>query len=675
MNLLRFFKKEKAAEPVGNNPVVARPVIEKPASERFGKTVLPNAARVIEPDGAVHAMSEPAAPKSRSLGGNGDSHSTIAVRATPAPAAERTVALQLAELIPQIPVELLGGGAVDPAHRLIFNAAELERGMANGRPAVSLRSIYQQAPTIFTSEVAAEDTREVPLPFHKVLEQFASLQVRADQEPDADVPQVETPFLQVTLEDSEKFGTPLPAPRAVVLPPAPVAAPTPVPEAATPVAPMKIAGPSLPPVALSPNEFAQEPKPAIKMAPLAPIRLSMPDEKPAAPAPAAPAPNEPEQPKASLPVAPKLFPNGAGAPIPERVPASSGSSAPIPLPSPLAPARPATRIPFKVTPPASDLCPPPPLKLNAAEAHAPLVFSAGPRLRLSLRNVLRGIPPFQIDGSIESVPEDAKIELPFAIVQPQLSLGRVAISPAQFQAAMPEEFRSLYRLDEGGIPVSLPLPEILQNLPNESLQIREDQEDVKISQLFETPFSQKAAEDATRLNSPTGRVAKPAALAAEPKQLVASKEKAPAVSLPTPAIAPEPEPAALSELSPRAETPDAKSVVSQLSQLAGIKACAVVFSDGLSLAGNLPDEYEADALCGIAPEIMKRLDQQMSGANLGDLHSLTIYCAKAPVSFFAAGAICLAALHSTANLSPEVRDQLGRATQELARIYAQPALA
>ncbi len=35
MNLLRFFKREKAAEE--STAVLNRPLIEKPASERFGK--------------------------------------------------------------------------------------------------------------------------------------------------------------------------------------------------------------------------------------------------------------------------------------------------------------------------------------------------------------------------------------------------------------------------------------------------------------------------------------------------------------------------------------------------------------------------------------------------------------------------------------------------------------
>ena len=129
--------------------------------------------------------------------------------------------------------------------------------------------------------------------------------------------------------------------------------------------------------------------------------------------------------------------------------------------------------------------------------------------------------------------------------------------------------------------------------------------------------------------------------------------------------------AALQKVLETDEPLDAKSVVVHVSRLPGVSACAIVFSDGLSLAGNIPEEYEADALCAMAPLILKRIDEQMLGANLGALSGLTLYCAKMPVSLFASGNICLAAIHSGGEIAAEVRDRLGRTTQELARMYAQ----
>lgn len=695
LSLRKFFKKKTVDE----TPVAPAP-LEKPASERLGRTVRPNVVRAIEPETpatfaapiAPALPPAPAAPPARRTVSLGENSHLPALPKIPEPEpltpvnAERTVALRLHDLLPQIPNELLAASQVDPAQEVVFSARELEHGMANGRPAVPLRAIYQQAPGMFAHEVAPGDEREVTLPFDQVLLQFANFQIRNDQVSGEKIPEMATPFSQIAVEDNQRFETPtLPtAPATIVLPHAPAAPPPPREPIRLTIPPI-----SLPPVAppTPPNELPE-----------------------AAPSPAA-----------------ELSPNGTGAPATERVPASSGSPVPISLPAPFAPPPPA-RIPFKITPPASDLCPPPELPVLPA-ATKPLVFSDhGPRIRLSLRAIFRELPPFQFTGKLEEIPASAEIELPFAIVEPQLPLGKVAISPAQFHAAMPEEFRAFFHLDDGGLPVPLPLAEVLQHLPNESLKLRSDQEETAVIPAFETPFSQKAAEDAARFDVPAEPIAKnlqtfaepevaaapvvesaaeaPVAAPAEPEAqtpvlapaaaepeaaVVASAEveQPPAVTFAEPAraVAVEPEPAVLEpepetvaaiERTPLQaaldtdDTVDAKSVVAHVSGLAGVNACAVVFSDGLSLAGNLPPEFEADALCAMAPEILKRINEQMIGAHLGALHGVTLFCEKTPVSLFAQANICLVALHREGQLARETRAHLDLLTAELARIYQQP---
>ena len=89
------------------------------------------------------------------------------------------------------------------------------------------------------------------------------------------------------------------------------------------------------------------------------------------------------------------------------------------------------------------------------------------------------------------MPETAAIEIPFSIIEPQLSLGRIAVSPAQFQAALPEEYRSLLKLEEAELPIALPLQEVLQNLPDESLQLRGDQEETEVTRNLRDAFQPK----------------------------------------------------------------------------------------------------------------------------------------------------------------------------------------
>jgi predicted regulator of Ras-like GTPase activity (Roadblock/LC7/MglB family) len=695
LSFLRYFKKDKppaGAIALASPPIPPIPPIEKPASERFGKTVMPNSSRIVglEPSRNFPVpapVSRPSlsGPRKISLGGSGTV--TVAPIAPIAPCADRTIALHLIDLAPHIPGEMLKPGKIDPQHRIILPASEIERGMATGRPTVLLRAIYQQAPELFTCEVDAANKTEVALPVGKVLEQFGCFQVRDDQICDQAVPQVETPFLKVTLEDGERFGTP--------------------------VAPLQTS--DQPPVKIQPaiagTIAAAQPEAVAEIKPPTPVRMPVP-EKTSGIAGGSPAkaPIRLNQPPAAPPIRAKLSPNGTGVPATERVPASSGPPVPTPLPVLPTPSTPA-RIPFKVSPPSNDLRPPV-LRAARSQAEAIEFSTAGPRIRLPLRSILRGISSIQLSGSIEEVPEAAVIELPFSIIEPQLSLGRIAISPAQFQAAMPEEYRRLFKAEAAGMPVALSLPEVLRNLPNESLQIRGDQEEFEVGEAFETPFSQKMAEDAARMEVPEGPIAKPAIAFAEPEPMPkparpAAKEASvtaavpiapPALKIaasgksevaagtmpgsPTPATGSEPTPTsepvasgpagrtALQVALDTDETLTAKSVVAHASRLPGVLACAIVFSDGLSLAGNIPPEYEAEALCAMAPSIVRRISEQMMRTSLGSLSSLTLFCAKAPVSFFAHGNICLAAIHSAGELAAEIRDRLGCIAQELARMYA-----
>ena len=198
LSFLRYFKKDKAATGAVSVAYRPGPAIEKPASERFGKTVMPNSSRIVglEPtrNFPVPApFSEPDRPRCGriSLGGS----ASVAV-APITPGGDRTIALQLVDLVPHIPGGMLQPAEIDPQHRVLLKASEVERGMATGRPTVLLRAIYQQAPELFTSKVDAADKTEVALPLGKVLEQFAAFQVRDDQICDQAVPQVETPFLK-----------------------------------------------------------------------------------------------------------------------------------------------------------------------------------------------------------------------------------------------------------------------------------------------------------------------------------------------------------------------------------------------------------------------------------------------------------------------------------------------
>ena len=636
---LSFFKKVKDQALATKERSVAAPKplapLEKPSSERFSKTVMPNATRVLPPQDPFEM-----AARSPVVGGQMSNASVLApVRPRDLPPAvalaleprvERVISLELADLVAQMPADYIKPiESIDGTRRILLKASEVERGMASGKPAVSLATIYQQVPEIFLRSIAPTDEAQVQLPFKKVLEQFTSLQVRSNQERHQAVPQVETPFLRVTLEDNSRFGTTTEAVETADLPPVRVEPPT---AEAFAAAEPEAAG----------NGFMQHPRSENMSA--MPTRIPF-----------------------------KLSPNGTGGPAPESVPASSGPSVPTSFPSAPAP----TRIPFKMTAPSDDLRPKhepwltaESLAASAETAVAPATESkAEVKITLALKPILQALPPFQLSGDSGSLPAEAQIELPFSLIEPQLAAGRITVTPEVFAAGLPPEYRSLFK-DGEAADVMLPLHEVLKSLPTASLRMREDQEEQDAGANFATPFSAKAEEDAKRFNIAGTAVAKPIVTPVATPVAAVEEAQAAAVPVRNPF-----------DLLPRNslqvaletdEKLDAKGVVAHVNKLAGVKACALMFSDGLSLAGSLPAEYETEGLCAMAPSLMQRIENHMVETKLGALRGMTLSCVKGAVTFFMHENLCLAAFHASGELASEVREKLARVVHEVSRKYSHP---
>src|SRR5207237_851359 len=121
--------------------------------------------------------------------------------------------------------------------------------------------------------------------------------------------------------------------------------------------------------------------------------------------------------------------------------------------------------------------------------------------------------------------------------------------------ASPEVSSQLVKARAAATPTSLPLHEILKNLPATALRLRDDQEETVIAETFETAFSIKADEDAKRLHTGAGLALKVYEKPAEQPQI---QEKAKPAREDVPALA-----------SAKEEKRDAKSVVARASALPG----------------------------------------------------------------------------------------------------------
>jgi predicted regulator of Ras-like GTPase activity (Roadblock/LC7/MglB family) len=224
---------------------------------------------------------------------------------------------------------------------------------------------------------------------------------------------------------------------------------------------------------------------------------------------------------------------------------------------------------------------------------------------------------------------------------------------------------------------------VLKNLPVASLRMREDQEEQEAGQNFATPFSAKAEEDAKRLNVPTTPVAKPVV----PEPVVASTTAATEENAnpPSPDFGVASTDAAMEErASDRPlrtplqvaldtdEKVDAKGVVALVNKMPGVKACAILFGDGLSLAGTLPPELETEGICAMAPSMMQRVGDHLADTKLGQLRGMTLSCTKGAITFYMHENLCLAALHADLDLPSPTRERLSRIVHEMSRKYSHP---
>jgi predicted regulator of Ras-like GTPase activity (Roadblock/LC7/MglB family) len=714
LDLVRKAKEKFEAKrrPAGLAPLPS--VQDKPESDKLAKRVMPYAVRTMTPEPSAPALAASAIATRRisgtrpSVGAPPDLGPSVGVSAEPR--GERTLSLALSDLIAEMPNGYLKPHeSFDTSRRIALRASEVEKGLAAGRPSISIAAIYQQAPEIFLHTVQPSDTAVVMLPAKKVIDELSRLRVREDQTAEPIMAQVETPFLKMMVEESAKFGTtlapftttelpPLPEPVSsapAAAEPAPVAAIRP-PPASRPIQPPPAARPPAPPPtgrAISPPRVETEPTRDGSMARITFV------------APSAPAENKPEE---SLPI-------GTGGPAFPRVPASSGPPVPPAAPPAAAP----TRIPFQMPPSAvppkvaaQTPAPAPPTTVAPVQETPKVVPVAATSVEptqeamvvLPLCPILASLPPMQVAGDVTSVPADAKISFRIGLIAPQLASGKVTIPPKDFHAALPEQYRGLFLPDVVEAPVQLSLPDVLANLPGDSLRMREDQEVTAQDETFETPFSAKAKEDAERF-AQGRKTALPSAAASSkpevpkaetpkielPKAAEAQVPKVRAPDLQIPKVAAPKIEAAKVELSapvdafrvamgpaakletarPAEGAPkfDAKAAIALACALPGVTSCSVIFADGLIIAGNIPEEMHMEGLSAVAPTMLQKLQKHMCETQLGRLSSMTVHGEKSPVTFFGAGDLCLTAVHNGVELSAESRRELGRITQELSRTY------
>src|SRR5438132_8585522 len=267
-------KFEGKRRPTGPAPLPS--VKDKPEGDKLAKRVMPYAVRTMTPDPTAPALAAASVIAARRIpvtrppdGTPGDSGPSAGVSVEPR--GERTLSLALSDIIAQMPDGYLKPHeSFDTTRRVTLKAAEVEKGMAAGRPSISIAAIYQQAPEIFLHTVQPSDTTGVVLPAQKIIDELLHLRVRDDQTAEPIVAQVETPFLKMMVEESAKFGTKLAPFTTTELPPLPEpVSSAPAAAESAPVAAIRPPPPSWPaqPAPVAPATSRTIPQPRIQTEP------------------------------------------------------------------------------------------------------------------------------------------------------------------------------------------------------------------------------------------------------------------------------------------------------------------------------------------------------------------------------------------------------------------------
>ena len=59
------------------------------------------------------------------------------------------------------------------------------------------------------------------------------------------------------------------------------------------------------------------------------------------------------------------------------------------------------------------------------------------KISLALKPILESLPVFELSGDTKEVPDDARIEFPFSLIQSQLTSGRITLPPELFEKRCP----------------------------------------------------------------------------------------------------------------------------------------------------------------------------------------------------------------------------------------------
>jgi hypothetical protein len=298
----------------------------------------------------------------------------------------------------------------------------------------------------------------------------------------------------------------------------------------------------------------------------------------------------------------------------------------------------------------------------------------GQNLRIALSPILRQLPPELSRAALHNVGgSNSEIELPLALIQPQLPNGRVTVPLSVFLEALPESVRNAFGEVDRSTHVTIPLKEIFRHLPDDALPLRADQEIDEVRDPIDTPFTTKAREDVERFRSATGVAEK--SEEESPQLEFDHSDKSAKVAVqpetPEPATTPivtktEPDFSSLQTIFLTDEPLDLPMIVDKISALPGLQGALLYTADGRRLSGAIGDDQFERTTLTLLPTLFGEIKAKLDERECAGLETLTFCWRQEQISIFSDGRLCLSVRHSRRPFKPGVREKLSLIFSRLA---------
>ncbi len=121
---------------------------------------------------------------------------------------------------------------------------------------------------------------------------------------------------------------------------------------------------------------------------------------------------------------------------------------------------------------------------------------------MRLASVLRSVSHESLGFDPEKVPDTVMVDFPLSLIRPQLATGRVQVGLNDIISGVAEKFRPAFARAQPSLMANLPLSELFHALPSEAIPAAAPAPLASPASFFETPFTNRATEDATRIPLP-----------------------------------------------------------------------------------------------------------------------------------------------------------------------------